>query len=49
MEGFTEWVEKNIILIGAIALGVALVQVKHKIWGFTYDVKICGQYFILFE
>lgn len=27
MEGFTEWVEKNIILIGAIALGVALVQI----------------------
>lgn len=26
-EGFSEWVEKNIILIGAIALGVAVVQI----------------------
>ena len=28
VEGFLSWVERNIILIGAIALGIALVQVK---------------------
>ena len=28
VEGFLEWVETNIIMIGAIALGIALVQVR---------------------
>ena len=27
VEGFAEWVERNIIMIGAIALGIALLQV----------------------
>ncbi|CAB4015687.1 Tetraspanin-17 [Paramuricea clavata] len=27
VEGFSEWVERNIIMIGAIALGIALVQI----------------------
>ena len=30
VEGFAEWVERNIIMIGAIALGIALIQVRRN-------------------
>lgn len=30
IEGFVEWIERNIVMIGAIALGIALIQVILK-------------------